>query len=179
MKDRVIYTSTFRSTMLPSLRFGFVVVPPDLVDSFVRMRFLADGFRPALDQGVDAGNSSSTATLLLTSGGCWASQKMVVNTLREQFLPVARPADQQNVSVDLRENSAVSNNHARSQSDVAIVREESNEVSQIAGGDAELADELPIRQPSAGRGGRRRAGQDRHGAGSSPHAGRGPQRRGA
>lgn len=53
-KDRVIYASTFRSTMLPALRIGFVVVPPDIVESFVRMRFLADGFRPAIDQALMA-----------------------------------------------------------------------------------------------------------------------------
>ncbi|MBT1517067.1 hypothetical protein KIP88_42665 [Bradyrhizobium sp. SRL28] len=46
-------------------------------------------------------------------------------------------------------------NPAHSQSDVAIVREEDNEVSQIAGGGAEPADELPIRQQPAGRGGLR------------------------
>ena len=44
-------------------------------------------------------------------------------------------------------------NPAHSQSDVAIVREEGNEVSQIAGGDAEPADEPAIRQRPAGRGG--------------------------
>ena len=51
-------------------------------------------------------------------------------------------------------------NPAHSRSDVAIVREEGNEVSQIAGGGAEPADELLIRQQPAGRGDLRRAGQD-------------------
>ena len=66
---------------------------------------------------------------------------------------------------------------AHSQSDVGIVREESNEVSQSAG--AEPANETPIRQKPAGRGGTNRAEQDHLGAGSNPHAGGRPAGRGA
>ncbi|WP_197427281.1 hypothetical protein [Bradyrhizobium retamae] len=70
-------------------------------------------------------------------------------------------------------------NPAHSRNDIAIVREEGNEVSQIAGGGAEPLDQLLIRQQPAGRGGLRRAEQDHLGAGSNPHAGGRPQRRGA
>jgi hypothetical protein len=68
---------------------------------------------------------------------------------------------------------------AHSQSDVGIVREESNEVSQIAGAGAEPTNETPIGQKPAGWGGTRRAEQDHLGAGSNPHAGGRPAGRGA
>ena len=68
---------------------------------------------------------------------------------------------------------------AHSQSDVGIVREESNEVFQISGAGAEPANETPIRQKPAGWGGTRRAEQDHLGAGSNSHAGGRPAGRGA
>ena len=68
---------------------------------------------------------------------------------------------------------------AHSQSDVGIVREESNEVSQIAGAGAEPANETPIRQKPARWGGTRRAERDHLGAGSNSHAGGRPAGRGA
>jgi len=67
--------------------------------------------------------------------------------------------------------------HCRS--DVAIVPEEGNDVSQIAGSGAGSADELVIRQQQAGRVGLSREEQDCLGAGPDPHAGGWPQRRGA
>jgi hypothetical protein len=68
---------------------------------------------------------------------------------------------------------------AHSQSDVGIVREESNEVSQIAGAGAQPANETPIRQKPARWGGTRRAERDHLGAGSNSHAGGRPAGRGA
>lgn len=40
--SRVIYIGTFSKVLFPSLRVGYVVVPPDLVDYFVSMRHTMD-----------------------------------------------------------------------------------------------------------------------------------------
>jgi len=49
---RVLYFSSFRRTLAPSLRLGFVVVPDKLVDAMLSTRLLADGYRPPLEQAI-------------------------------------------------------------------------------------------------------------------------------
>jgi GntR family transcriptional regulator/MocR family aminotransferase len=51
--ERVVYIGTFSKTMFPTLRLGFVVVPPDLVDAFVAARGTGD-LPPTLEQAVMA-----------------------------------------------------------------------------------------------------------------------------
>ena len=48
--ERVIYVGTFSKVMFPSLRVGYVVLPPALVEPFLRVKTLADGGSPSLEQ---------------------------------------------------------------------------------------------------------------------------------
>lgn len=47
---RVIYVGTFSKTVYPSLRLGYLIVPPSLVDRFRSAAALFDHFSPTLDQ---------------------------------------------------------------------------------------------------------------------------------
>jgi GntR family transcriptional regulator/MocR family aminotransferase len=47
---RVIYAGTFSKSMFPSLRIGYVVVPPDLIDLFTAARSIIDIQTPMVQQ---------------------------------------------------------------------------------------------------------------------------------
>ena len=47
---RVVYAGTFSKSLLPGLRIGFVVLPPDLVGAFIAAKSLWDGGTSLLDQ---------------------------------------------------------------------------------------------------------------------------------
>jgi GntR family transcriptional regulator / MocR family aminotransferase len=51
---RVIYVGTFTKVLYPSLRLAYLVLPPDLVESFVNARAQIDGHAPPFLQGVVA-----------------------------------------------------------------------------------------------------------------------------
>ena len=50
--SRVVYAGTFTKTLFPSLRLGFLVLPPDLVDVFLQARLAAVRFPPSIEQAV-------------------------------------------------------------------------------------------------------------------------------
>jgi GntR family transcriptional regulator/MocR family aminotransferase len=50
--SRVIYIGTFSKTLFPSLRLGYVVIPPDLVDRFAAVRHATDIGPPYFYQAV-------------------------------------------------------------------------------------------------------------------------------
>jgi GntR family transcriptional regulator/MocR family aminotransferase len=51
---RVIYVGTFSKVMFPSIRLGYMVVPPDLVKAFVSARALLDRGSASVEQAVMA-----------------------------------------------------------------------------------------------------------------------------
>jgi GntR family transcriptional regulator/MocR family aminotransferase len=47
---RVIYTGTFSKVLFPSLRFGYLIVPEDLVATFLAARWVSDRCSPLIEQ---------------------------------------------------------------------------------------------------------------------------------
>src|SRR6204780_1045821 len=46
VNQRVIYIGTFSKVLFPSIRLGYIVIPPDLVERFVAVRHVMDIFPP-------------------------------------------------------------------------------------------------------------------------------------
>jgi GntR family transcriptional regulator/MocR family aminotransferase len=50
--DRVIYIGTFSKVLFPSLRIGYMILPPSLAEPFLKVRRLIDIHSPMLEQAV-------------------------------------------------------------------------------------------------------------------------------
>jgi GntR family transcriptional regulator/MocR family aminotransferase len=47
---RVLYAASFSKVLFPSLRLGYLIVPPDLIDAFAAAKSVASRHAPLLDQ---------------------------------------------------------------------------------------------------------------------------------
>ncbi len=50
--DRVIYIGTFSKVLFPALRIGYMILPPPLIEPFLKVRRLIDIHSPLLEQAV-------------------------------------------------------------------------------------------------------------------------------
>lgn len=85
---RVIYVGTFSKIMFPTLRIGYLVVPPDLVDPFLRVRRAIDDHppitaQPALAAFVDDGHFASHIRRMRSLYG--ERQKILLTALDEHL----------------------------------------------------------------------------------------------
>jgi len=65
--SRVIYVGTFSKVLFPSLRLGYLVIPPDLIERFVAVRITMDITPSRMSQLVLAD------FMFCGEGSCWAS----------------------------------------------------------------------------------------------------------
>ncbi len=85
---RVIYIGTFSKVLFPSLRLGYIVIPPDLVEHFMAVRFAMDIFPPYLFQEVltDFMSAGHFVRHIRRMRTLYKARRMaLVESLREEF----------------------------------------------------------------------------------------------
>src|SRR5215469_6761296 len=88
VNSRVIYIGTFSKVLFPSLRIGYIVIPPDLVSLFEAARFATDIFAPYLYQEVlaDFMEHGHLARYIRKMRGIYGERREVlVESIRAEF----------------------------------------------------------------------------------------------
>jgi GntR family transcriptional regulator/MocR family aminotransferase len=88
--SRVIYIGTFSKVLFPSLRMGYIVMPPDLVDRFTTVRYGMDIGPPRFHQAVlaDFMNEGHFARHIRRMRQLYGERRTaLVDSLREEFGP--------------------------------------------------------------------------------------------
>jgi GntR family transcriptional regulator/MocR family aminotransferase len=87
---RVIYIGTFSKTLFPSLRVGYMVIPPDLVEAFVTIRHAMDVYPPHLYQAVltDFINEGHLSRHIRRTRMVYAERRnALIESIRNEFGP--------------------------------------------------------------------------------------------
>lgn len=89
---RVIYVGSFNKTMFPSLRLGFLIAPPDLIETFQAARSHSDGHPPTVTQGVLAEfiSSGNYVSHLRRMRGIYARRRDILTESLRRHLPILR-----------------------------------------------------------------------------------------
>jgi GntR family transcriptional regulator/MocR family aminotransferase len=85
---RVLYVGTFSKVLFPSLRIGYVVVPPSLIQALGPVRWLADYHTPTFEQEVLTdfiAEGHFESHLRRTRARCAARRKALVEALHEHL----------------------------------------------------------------------------------------------
>jgi GntR family transcriptional regulator/MocR family aminotransferase len=86
--SRVIYIGTFSKVLFPSVRLGYIVIPPDLIDRFMAVRIAMDIFPSYLYQEVlaDFMNDGHFARHIRKMRALYQTRRTVlVNSIRREF----------------------------------------------------------------------------------------------
>ena len=168
---RVIYVGSFSKTLFPSLRLGFLIVPPDLQEGLVAARAAADQHPPVLDQSIlaDFLVEGHFARHLRRMRVAYRERLEALSRRRAALLRrrAAAAADAHRPAHDRRPRRG--GRHARLARGGAPGRRGRAPVRVLRG-------PRPVRQRSGPRlrGGAPRSGQTRHGAVGGSHRGRPP-----
>ena len=93
---RVIYIGTFSKVLFPSLRLGYVIVPPDLVDAFVAARWISDRSSPQVEQAAlaDFIEEGHLASHIRRTRTLYMERRSVIMTLiRGEFADILECTD--------------------------------------------------------------------------------------
>jgi GntR family transcriptional regulator/MocR family aminotransferase len=115
-EDRVIYAGTFSKSLLPSLRVGYLVIPPDLTPVFRAVRPVLDRFPSVLPQRIVAdflNEGYFSAHLRRLRERNLASRDLLVHLLQERMgKHLNVPVPEQGIHLTARSSGTWSNDVA-------------------------------------------------------------------